>query len=156
MSSLPIPNLSKKIKTSESVFFDKYYTQPINFSDNELNAVNSFFRSKGFNETASIAISVTLINQAKNDNIKVFTLLDTLGTYQPLQLSAIVAEILNYNRKRTSVVGFKKEKSSSRFESRNIIDSVPTSLTINTDTQENFSSTGFTFDSEVITWDGEG
>ena len=120
MSSLPIPNLSKR-EADISLFFDRYYTQPINFSDSELNAVNSFFLSKGFNETASIAISGTLLNQAKNDDVKIFTLLDTLGSYEPLQLSAIVAEILNYNRKRTSVVGFKKDKDFSKFESRNII-----------------------------------
>lgn len=155
MSSLPIPNLSKKVDSGVNMFFDTYYTQPINFSDNELNAVKSFFESRGFGETAALAVSVTLLNQAKNDNVKIFSLLDTLGTYQQLQLSTIVAEILNYNRKRTSVIGFKKEKSSSKFESRNIIGSSSTVQIINIDTQENFSSTGFTFDSEVITWDGE-
>jgi|TARA_B110000503_G_scaffold52282_1_gene84129 hypothetical protein len=155
MSSLPIPNLSKKIDNGTSLFFDTYYTQPINFSDNELNAVKSFFETRGFGETAALAVSITLLNQAKNDNIKIFNLLDTLGTYQQIELSTIVAEILNYNRKRTSVIGFKKEKTTSKFESRNIIQTSPVVQIINIDTQENFSSTGFTFDSEVITWDGE-
>lgn len=155
MSSLPIPNLSKKIDSGVNLFFDTYYTQPINFSDNELNAVKSFFQTRGFGETAALTVSITLLNQAKNDNIKIFTLLDTLGSYQQIELSAIVAEILNYNRKRTSVIGFKKQKTSSKLESRNIIETSPSTQIININTQENFSSTGFTFDSEVITWDGE-
>ena len=120
MSSLPIPNLSKRDKGT-SLYFDRYYTQPINFADSDLNAITAFFESKGFDATAAVAISVTLINQAKNDDVNVFTLLDTLNGYETVQLSTIVAEILNYNRKRTSVIGFKKENSFSKFESRNII-----------------------------------
>lgn len=156
MSSLPIPNLSKKIDTGTQVFFDAYYTEPVNFSDNELNAVKAFFETRGFEESAALAVSITIIKQAKADNIKVFKILDTLKTYQKVQLNSIVAEILNYNRKRTSVVGFKKQTNVSLFESRNIIETAPNPVIINIDTQGNFSSTGFTFDSEGITFDGEG
>lgn len=155
MSNLPIRNISKNTDKDVQLFFDTYFTKPINFSDNELNAVKSFFESRGFEESASIAVAVPILNQAKVDNVKVFELLDTLRNTTDLQLSAIVAEILNYNRKRTSVVGFRKQKTISRFESRNIIDGSPASVIINIGTESNFSATGFTFDSDTITWDGD-
>lgn len=155
MSGLPLKSITKKSDDDVRLFFDRYYTKPINFGDNDLNSVVGFFESKGFDKSSAIAVSVVLLEQAKLDNIKVFKLLDTLKKYPDIQLSAIVAEILNYNRKRTSAVGFKRAVKDNKFEKRNIIDGTPRQVTINIGTETNFSSTGFTFDSETITWDGD-
>lgn len=155
MSSLPIENISRTSDKRTQVFFDTYYTTPVNFSDNDLSAVLGFFQSRGFDETSAKAVSITLLNQAKTDGIKVFKLLDTLKGIDTVQLSYIVAEVLNYNRKRTSVVGFKKERTTSKFEARNIIEGTPAPVVINSNVSTNFSATGFTFDSDTITWDGE-
>jgi len=155
MSSLPIQNISKRSDRDVQLFFDTYFTKPVNFNDNELTAVKAFFESRGFEESSAIAVSVPILNQAKADNIKVFELLDSLKNINDLQLSSIVAEILNYNRRRTSVIGFKRERDISKFESRNIIEGSPAPVIINIGTETNFSATGFTFDSDTITWDGE-
>lgn len=155
MSSLPIQNISKRSDRDVQLFFDTYFTKPVNFNDNELTAVKAFFESRGFEESSAIAVSVPILNQAKADNVKVFELLDSLKNINDLQLSSIVAEILNYNRRRTSVIGFKRERDISKFESRNIIEGSPAPVIINIGTETNFSATGFTFDSDTITWDGE-
>lgn len=155
MSSLPIENISRSTDRNTQLFFDTYYTQPVNFNDNELNAVVGFFQSRGFADSSAKAVSVVLLNQAKTDGIKVFKLIDTLKGVDNLQLSYIVAEVLNYNRKRTSVVGFKKDRTTSRFETRNIIEGTPAPVVINSNVSNNFSATGFTIDSDTITWDGE-
>lgn len=155
MSSLPIQNISKRSDRDVQLFFDTYFTKPVNFNDNELTAVKAFFESRGFEESSAIAVSVPILNQAKADNVKVFELLDSLKNINDLQLSSIVAEILNYNRRRTSVKGFKRERDISKFESRNIIEGSPAPVIINIGTETNFSATGFTFDSDTITWDGE-
>lgn len=153
-SGLPIRNISKKSDDDVRLFFDRYYTKPINFNDNELNSVVAFFESKGFDKSSAIAVSITLLNQAKLDNIKIYKLLDTLNKYRDIQLSAVVAEVLNYNRKRTSTIGFKKTVFDNKLEKRNIIDGSPVQIVVNADLQNNFSASGFTMDSNTITWDG--
>lgn len=155
MSSLPIENISRSTDKNTQLFFDTYYTQPVNFNDNELNAVIGFFESRGFEIASARAVSIILLNQAKTDGVKVFKLLDTLKGIDDLQLSYIVAEVLNYNRRRTSVIGFKKDRTISKFEARNIIEGTPAPVVINSNVSNNFSATGFTFDSDTITWDGE-
>lgn len=154
MSGLPIRNVSKRSDEDTRLFFDRYYTKTINFNDNDLNSVVSFFESRGFDKSSAVAVSVTLLNQAKLDEIKIYKLLDTLKGYQDLQLSAVVAEVLNYNRKRTSAVGFKRTAIQNKLEKRNIIEGSPAPVVINSAIQNNFSATGFSMDSETITWDG--
>jgi len=155
MTSLPIPNISKTSTKNIKVFFDRYYTTPVNLSDDEISSSIAFFESKGFEKSAALAVSIMLINQAKNDKVTLFTLLDSLRKLSEIQLNELVAEILNYNRRNSSVVGFKKPLIRKTFESRNIIETALETVVINTSTENNFSSTGFTFDSSGITWDGE-
>ena len=60
------------------------------------------------------------MQQAKIDDIKIFTLLDTLKGFDEVKLSAVVAEVLNYNRLSTSVLGFKNTTATNTLEKRNI------------------------------------
>lgn len=154
MSGLPIRNISKRSDEEVRLFFDRYYTKPINLSDNDLNSIVGFFESRGFDKSSALSVSVTLLNQAKLDNVQIYRVLDTLKGYQDLQLSVIVAEILNYNRKRTSAVGFRRSVVENKLEKRNIIEGSPVQVVINSEIQNNFSATGFSLDSETITWDG--
>ena len=153
-SGLPVRNITKRSDEDVRLFFDKYLTKSINFNDNDLNSVVGFFENKGFDKSSAISVSIVMVQQAKLDNIKVFKLLDTLKGYQDIQLSAVVAEVLNYNRKRTSAIGFKKENTDNRLEKRNIIEGSPAPVIINSEVENNFSATGFTFDSRTNTWDG--
>jgi hypothetical protein len=153
-SGLPIRNVSKRSDDDVRLFFDRYYTKPISLNDNDLNSVVGFFESKGFDKSSATAVGVTLLNQAKLDGIKIYKLLDTLKKYEDLRLSAVVAEVLNYNRKKTSAVGFRKTTVTNKLEKRNIIEGSPAQVVINSEVQNNFSATGFSFDSETITWDG--
>lgn len=155
MSGLPLKSVNKRSDRDVRLFFDKYYTKEISFTDNDLNSVVGYFQSKGFDTSSAIAVATVLLRQAKLDGVKVYQVIDTLKKYEDLQLSAVVAEILNYNRKRTSAVGFKRREQVNKVETRNIIEGSPTPVTINTAVENNFSATGFTFDSDTITWDGE-
>jgi hypothetical protein len=51
----------------------------------------------------------------------VFDLLDTLKGLNEVQLSTVVAEVLNYNRDSTSSIGFKRPESVDKLEKRNIV-----------------------------------
>jgi len=66
-------------------------------------------------------VSTALLQQAKIDNIKIFELLDTLKGLTNLQLSDIVANVLNYNREKISTLGFKVESKYEKLEKRNIL-----------------------------------
>lgn len=118
MSSLPIdkPTGDKKV----TQVFDNYFNKKLSFPSNEVDAVVSFFEKRGFERAAAISTATVLLNQAKLDDTKIFTLLDTLKGLNEVQLSAVVTEILNYNRLRTSVLGYKITQSSEKIENRNI------------------------------------
>lgn len=118
-SSLPIQPRSNDNNVTE--FFDKYFTEKLEFASNEVDAVIGFFDKRGFEKAAAISTGTILLQQAKLDEINVFTLLDTLKRFDEIKLSAVVAEVLNYNRLSTSVLGFKNTTSTDTLEKRNIV-----------------------------------
>ena len=117
-SSLPTPAQTNDKRVT--AFFDKYFTGKLEFASNEVDAVIAFFEKRGFERTAAISTGSILLQQAKIDGIKVFALLDTLKGFNEAKLSTVVAEVLNYNRLNTSVLGFKNTTSTVTLEKRNI------------------------------------
>lgn len=120
MSSLPkqpLQNKDEQVKT----FFDRYYTREISYPANEVDAVVNFFEKRGFEASAATSVSTTLLQQAKVDGVNVFRLVDTLTGLSEVQLSALVAEILNYNRSKTSTLGYRIPESTNILEARNIV-----------------------------------
>ena len=118
-SSLPTP-----VQTNDkrvTAFFDKYFTGKLEFASNEVDAVIAFFEKRGFEKAAAISTGSILLQQAKLDGIKVFVLLDTLKGFDEAKLSAVVAEVLNYNRLNTSVLGFKNTTATNTLEKRNVV-----------------------------------
>ena len=61
------------------------------------------------------------MQQARLDDVNVFELLDTLKGWDALKLSAVVTEILNYNRSKISTLGYKIDSSDSKLEKRNVL-----------------------------------
>lgn len=121
MSNLPKEKNSNKSDKGVTKFFNNYFSETLTFPTNQVDAVIAFFEKRGFDKSAAISVATTLLQQAKLDNINVFKLLDTLKGLTELQLSAIVTEILNYNRERSSTLGFKRTSTSNKTEKRNII-----------------------------------
>jgi hypothetical protein len=117
-SSLPIQTQSNHKRVTE--FFDKYFTEKLSFASNEVDAVIGFFEQRGFARSAAISTGTILLQQAKLDNIKIFELLDTLKQFDEIKLSAVVAEVLNYNRLSSSTLGFKSTTTVTTLEKRNI------------------------------------
>lgn len=101
-------------------FFDNYYSARLEFSANEVDAVITYFEKRGFEKTAAYSIATILMKQAKIDQLPVFKLLDSLKGFTEVQLSTLVTEILNYNRSKTSTLGFRLENKQTLVESRNI------------------------------------
>ena len=101
--------------------FDQYFTGSQNFPSNEVDAVVGFFENRGFEKTAAISTATTLLSQARLDNVNVFELLDTLKGLESVQISAVVAQVINYNRPSTSTIGFRRDRQDNLTEKRNIL-----------------------------------
>ena len=88
----------KEQKTEQRVveFFDQYFSKPIEVSANDYDAVISFFEKRGFDKTASASVGQAILTQAKLDEVNVFQLIDTLKGYTEVQLSKVVAQVLNF------------------------------------------------------------
>jgi len=118
-TNLPAPIIEDSAEATK-LFIDQYGISPLEFSANEVSAAIGFFESKGFSGQAGTATAYTLLNQAKIDGVSVFKLLDTLKTFDGVELSAVVSEILNNNRRSTSTLGYRSLSISKAEILRNI------------------------------------
>ena len=100
---------------------DKYFTSSISFPTNQVDAVIGFFENRGFDKTSAQTIGTILMQQARLDDVNVFELLDTLKGWDALKLSAVVTEILNYNRSKVSTLGYKLKSDTEKLETRNVL-----------------------------------
>ena len=66
-----------------------------------------FFKLKGFDDSAASVVASALLKQAKLENMPITKVLDDITGLEQLQISALVAEILNNNRPSTSTLGYR-------------------------------------------------
>lgn len=109
--------------TSEEMkkILDKFYVQEIAFPSNQIDAVIGYFLKRGYNDQAAKSISIYLLNQARIDNVNVFQLIDKLKQLSNEQLNIMMVEVTNTYRNKTSVLGYKVDKTENTTESRNIV-----------------------------------
>ena len=108
-------------QTSLKSFFDNYFVKEVSFPSGEIDAAVAFFQKRGFDQSSAKSTSIVLLNQARVENVSVFKLLDTLKGLTDVQLSQVVAQILNTYREKTSLLGYRVSQVSNTFESRNIL-----------------------------------
>jgi pyruvate carboxylase len=92
----------------------------LEFGANEVGAAIAFFQSRGFENEAALITAQVLLNQAKLDDVPVFKIIDTLKNFNGVQISALVAEILNNNRNATSSLGYRTDLIEKQNQTRNI------------------------------------
>lgn len=120
ITNLP-PSNAIDSSTDVKMFFDKFFLHEVSFPAAEIDAVVGFFLKRNFDETSSKSVAIVLCNQARQDNVNVFQLVDTLKGLTDVQLSQVVAEVLNAYREKTSVLGYKTSQIEDMFETRNIV-----------------------------------
>jgi hypothetical protein len=120
-SNLPPEQQDTDSSQAVKLFFNNYFNQTITFPASEIDAVIGFFKKRGFDDLASNSTSIILLQQARLDEVNVFQLLDTLKGLTELQLSAVVTEVLNYNRQKNSTLGYRVEDTSELLEKRNVL-----------------------------------
>ena len=114
-----VENISPKDKIQ--VFFDSYFEKKIEVSANKVDATVGFFKERGFDEQAALSISAILLEQSIKDKVDIFRVLDTLKVLDKIQLSGIVAKILNTNRSAVSLLGIKSKIENTTIEARNVV-----------------------------------
>lgn len=117
ISNLPSNQDNKDVKQ----FFDKFFVHEVTFPSNQIDAVVGFFLKHGFDAESARSTSIVLLNQSRLDNINVFQLVDTLKTLTDVQLSQVVAQVLNAYREKISYLGYKVASVADTYESRNIL-----------------------------------
>ena len=101
-SNLPVDSVKEKTVQA----FDAYYSLPLEINASVLAAMKGYFTNRGFGEVAAESIAITIIRQSKSDGYNPMQILDTLKGLDDVQLSGLVSEILNYNRFKTSNLGY--------------------------------------------------
>jgi hypothetical protein len=102
-------------------FFDKFFVHQVSFPSNQIDAVLGFFLKRGFDVESARSTSIVLLNQARLDDVNVFALIDTLKTLSDVQLSQVVAQVLNAYREKVSLLGYRIAPLADSYESRNIL-----------------------------------
>lgn len=103
-------------------YFNNFFNIEINYNPGEVDAVIGYFLKRGFEKVSAINTASVLLQQAKIDNLNVQELIDTLKGVSDVKLSLIVAQILNFNRNKTSVLGFRDTSNQKElFHQRNIV-----------------------------------
>ena len=105
-TNLPKPIIEDSAQATK-LFFDSYGEAPLEFPANDVEAAIGFFESRGFDRDAAEITAMTVLKQAKLDDMPVYQLLDTLKKLEGTDLSALISEILNNNRPPSSLLGFK-------------------------------------------------
>lgn len=120
MSNLPT---QQPIDSSVEVkqFYDKYFVRPVSFPSNQIDAVVGFFLKRDFDIESARSTAIVLLNQARIENVNVFELLDTLKPLTDVQLSQVVAQVLNTYREKTSLLGYRIAPLTSTYDTRNIL-----------------------------------
>ena len=120
-----ITNLPPQQNTSSGTdvrqFFDKFFVNQISFPSNQIDAVIGFFLKRDFDLESARSTSIVLLIQAYIDKVNVFALLDSLKTLTDIQLSQVVAQVLNAYREKVSLLGYRIATLSDSYESRNIL-----------------------------------
>lgn len=101
--------------------FENYTQIPITIDASTLDSMIAFFSSRGFLEDAAESTALVIIRQANKDKINPYDLLDTLKGLNDVQLSDLVTELLNYNRYKSSSLGYASPFVTNNEIARNIV-----------------------------------
>lgn len=117
-----LPNKPKPDSAAGTkLFFDSYGTAPLEFAATDIDATTAFFTSRGFTKDAADTTALTILIQAKTEEVPVFQLLDTLSGFDNIQLSEVISKILNSSRSPSSILGFKSPSVVPKNVARNIM-----------------------------------
>lgn len=103
-SNLPTDKSNQNSDQTVQIF-NNYYKEPIALNNSELVAMTGFFENRGFESVAAESAATIILMQAAQDGYNGMQVMDTLGGLTSVEISGLVAEILNFNRVKSSLLG---------------------------------------------------
>jgi len=102
-------NIPKKVTANSAnstrTALANFYENDLPMNDADYTAMLGFFESRGFSPESSATITYIMFLQAKIDGYNPFDVLSTVKNLNGTELTALVTEILNFNRFKTSFLG---------------------------------------------------
>jgi len=104
-TNLPQPSAIQDSAAATLKIFDAYTNAPVNVDAGTYDAMIGYFEERGFGKDSATSMAYVIIKQSIIDKVNPLKLIDTLKGISNVELSALVTEILNYNRFKTSKLG---------------------------------------------------
>ncbi len=120
-TNLPTKEKGQSLSDRSNNVLNQYNDIDVQLNNDTLIAMTGLLASNGFSEESAENISLTIMIQAKRDNFNPMNVLDTMRSLGKIELSQFVAEVLNFNRYKTSVLGTVQAITPVEFVKRNIL-----------------------------------
>lgn len=120
MSNLPGKVANDSVAATK-LFFETYGKIGLQFASADVDITINFFQARGFETDAALSTSLILLQRAKQEHRSVYLILDTLQFYNGIQLSSVIAQILNTDRQPTSMLGYRSTISPPKTIARSIL-----------------------------------
>jgi hypothetical protein len=99
------PNTAQSSSDQTVKNLNNYYTRSVQLDNNILIAMTGLLETRGWSKDSAEQISIAILTQAKKDGYNAMAILESIKGLGQTDLSALVAEILNNNRYKTSSLG---------------------------------------------------
>jgi len=115
-----------QVKNSDSAdstrnTINNFYSVDLPIDAGTFEAVKGFFEHNGFSKVSSDTIAYIILYQAYIDNYNPMQVLENIQSLNGIQLNALVTEILNFNRFKTSFLGFSVNYQTNSIVSKEIL-----------------------------------
>ena len=121
MSKTVITNYARRDSDTTPEYFNNYFKQQINVSENANDAIFSFFEKITDNKESAIALANAVIYTSRSQGMDPMVTLDQFAKLEKTQLSSYICMFLNFNRIGTSLLGINNQPIQNKYIERSIL-----------------------------------
>jgi hypothetical protein len=115
----PVKNNDSANSTRDTI--NNFYSVDLPIDAGTFEAIKGFFEHNGFSKVSSDTIAYVILYQAYIDGYNPMQVLENIQGLNGVQLNALVTEILNFNRFKTSFLGFNVNYQTNSIVSKEIL-----------------------------------
>jgi hypothetical protein len=115
----PVKNNDSANSTRDTI--NNFYSVDLPIDAGTFEAIKGFFEHHGFSKVSSDTIAYVILYQAYIDGYNPMQVLENIQGLNGVQLNALVTEILNFNRFKTSFLGFNVNYQTNSIVSKEIL-----------------------------------
>lgn len=116
-----IGNLPSITTNNTTEYFNNFFSQDFNVSQNVNDAVVGYFQSVTGNKQSGTLLAASVINTALTQGIDIMSLVDEFRRLPSHELNAYLAMLLNTNRVETSLLGISNSPPVNKYIQRAIL-----------------------------------